>query len=129
MNQSQKFQKTKAHIMDALKYKHPRFESEALDTPKLFKIMYQISSSSIWEWLLFIAGYLYLCLSILDKENYGEKIFLELSILIVFWIDLTMLLYCKKFDNFVKKNKYSSFFYFKFIMIVLMTVDLVLFIC
>lgn len=129
MNQSQKFQKAKAHIMDALKYKHPRFESEALDTPKLFKIMYQISSSSIWEWLLFIAGYLYLCLSILDKENYGEKIFLELSILIVFWIDLTMLLYCKKFDNFVKKNKYSSFFYFKFIMIVLMTVDLVLFIC
>lgn len=129
MNQSQKFQKAKAHIMDALKYKHPRFESEALDTPKLFKIMYQISSSSIWEWLLFIAGYLYLCLSILDKENYGEKIFLELSILIVFWIDLIMLLYCKKFDNFVKKNKYSSFFYFKFIMIALMTVDLVLFIC
>ena len=62
--------------MDALKYKHPRFESEALDTPKLFKAMYQISSSSLWEWLLFIAGYVYLCLSILDKENYGEKIFL-----------------------------------------------------
>ena len=41
---------------------------------------------------------------------------------------MSMLLYCKKFDNFVKKNKYSSFFYFKFIMIVLMTVDLVLFI-
>jgi hypothetical protein len=34
--------------MDALKYKHPRFESEALDTPKLFKVMYQISSSTLW---------------------------------------------------------------------------------
>lgn len=70
MNETQRFEKAKEHIIDALKYKHPRFESESLETPQLFKLLYKVESSAPWEWLLFFCGYVYLFLAIMDAENY-----------------------------------------------------------
>lgn len=48
--------------------------------------------------------------------------------LTLFWVDIIILTYCKQFDNFKKKTKYSGFFYFKVAIIILMTIDLIIFI-
>jgi len=61
---------------------------------------------------------------ILDSESYAAKIVVETLILTIFWADNIFLFYCKTFD----KNKYSSFFIFKVILILLMTIDLIVFI-
>jgi hypothetical protein len=95
-----------------------------LETPLLFKIIYFIQASRLWEWMLFILGYVYMYLIILDSESYVAKIVVETLILTIFWADNIFLLYCKSFD----KTKHSSFFIFKNILILLMTIDLIVFI-
>jgi hypothetical protein len=67
MSEIQKFEKAKAHMMDSIGYKHPRPESEALDTPLLFKVVYKVQSSSVWEWMLFFLGYVFMYLVIMDN--------------------------------------------------------------
>lgn len=46
----------------------------------------------------------------------------------VFWIDTVILMYCKTFDKFQNKSQYSTFFVFKVFMLLLMTIDLIVFI-
>ena len=67
MSEGQKYEKAKAHIIDALNYRHPRYESESLDTAYMFGLLNKIQMSWIWSWILFLAGYVYLCLVVLDS--------------------------------------------------------------
>lgn len=77
--------------------------------------------------MLFVSGWVYLCLAALDNESYNTKVAMETIFLSIFWADTFMLLYCKTFDKFNKVANYSTFFYFKIIIILLMTIDLVIF--
>ena len=129
MNETQRFHKAKAHIYDALNFKHPRFESQSATTPFLFKLAYSFQSSSIWSWLLFLSGYVFICLAAIDSEYYVAKLVSEAVILSLFWMDNIIVLYCKSFDRIKENKRYSSFFYIKFTIIILMTVDLIIFIC
>ena len=115
--------------MDALKYKHPRHESQSLSTPALFKYLYAIQSNSVWEWLLFLSGWIFFCFAAFDSEVYATKVGVQASILIIFWIDTVILLYCKTYDHFTDVNKYSKFFIFKITIFTLMTIDLIVLIC
>jgi hypothetical protein len=47
---------------------------------------------------------------------------------VLFWLDNIMVYYCKSFDNFKRKNKLSKFYYWKVFLILLMTIDLIVFI-
>jgi hypothetical protein len=128
MSETQKFEKAKAHIIDALKYRHPRFESVSLETRTLFHILYVIHSNELWSWLLFIGGYMYLCLIVLDNESYSTKIIFETILLVLFWADTIIYMYIKKFDNFKGQDRFTQSFYFKCAIIFLMTIDLIIFI-
>lgn len=52
---------------------------------------------------------------------------MESIFLCFFWLDTLILLYCKTFDNFNNAANYSRFFYFKMTIILLMTIDLIVF--
>lgn len=78
--------------------------------------------------MLFFCGYLFLCFVVFDNDYYHAKIIIESIMIGLFWVDVLVLRYCKQFDNFVKKTKYSTFFYFKLAIIILMTLDLIWFI-
>jgi hypothetical protein len=75
-----------------------------------------------------LSGWIFICLAALDSGNYATKIGMEATIIFLFWVDTIILLYCKTFDNFQKINHYSSFFLFKIVIILLMTIDLIIFI-
>ena len=40
----------------------------------MFGILYKFQMSQIWNWFLFLAGYVYLCLVVLDSKDYAAKI-------------------------------------------------------
>lgn len=48
MTEMQRFEKAKAHLDDALNYRHPRPETEALDTPVRFRYLYRFHTSGVW---------------------------------------------------------------------------------
>lgn len=67
MAETQRFIKAENHIQDALKYKQPRAESERLDVPITFRILYSLEVSSLWESLLFYLSYTFLYFVIMDN--------------------------------------------------------------
>lgn len=66
-------------------------------------------------------------LVILDNESYKAKISIESTILLLFWID-TVISYYVKQNNSFGKNKHSTILWLKFILLILMTSDLLIFI-
>lgn len=84
--------------------------------------------NSVWSWTLYLSGYIFMCLAAIDSESYAIKIGMESAILLFFWLDVCMQFYLKKFDCLNYKNRYNDFFYFKVCIVVLMTIDLVVFI-
>jgi hypothetical protein len=66
-------------------------------------------------------------LVIMDNERYAAKIAVESTILLLFWVDTAVSYYIKSFDNF-RKSKHSAFFWFRIILLALMTIDLIIFI-
>jgi len=67
-------------------------------------------------------------LVILEGNDYALKIALEGTILAIFFFDTFIDFYCLSFDNFKRKNKYPSIYFWKFGLLVLMVIDLVVFI-
>ena len=127
MDQTQRFQKAKSHIIDALKNKPSRPINYSPHLPASYYILYFVQSSFLWDWLVFILSFVYMYLVILDNESYPQKIAVESSILAIFIIDTLIDFYCKSFDKFKKKKKYPSFYIWKTILISLMVIDLIIF--
>ena len=125
---TQKFDKAKAHLIDALNYKHPRYESQSLDTPRLFRVCYSIHMNKFFEWILFVFGYMFMFMVISDRESYVVKIVIESILLSTFVFDLLINIYCKQMDTFEKTSKYSSLIKAKVILNMLMIIDLIVFI-
>jgi len=128
MDEQQRFQKAKSHIIDALKNKQSRPINYSPHLPALYYILYFVQSSFCWDWLTFLLSFAYMYLVILDNESYTLKIVSESSILLIFLIDTLIDFYCKSFDKYKKKNKYPSFYIWKTILISLMIIDLIIFI-
>lgn len=128
MSESQKYAKAKAHILDALNYRHPRYESESLDTPYVFALLYRFQMSQTWSWFLFLAGYAYLCLVVLDSKDYAAKIATEGTLLFFFFLDTVIQIYLKRHDQVKGESRYSNFFYFRCAILLLMLADLIIFI-
>jgi hypothetical protein len=90
-------------------------------------VAYGLHTSWVWEWLLFLSGYVFMYLVIMDNDQYAAKIAVEGTILLLFWTDTLISYYVNLFDSF-RRNKHSSFFWFKVALLLLMTIDLIIFI-
>lgn len=64
---------------------------------------------------------------VFDEEEYVVKIGIESTILGLFWIETVISYYIKQSNSF-GKNKRSTFQWFKCILLILMTADLIIFI-
>ena len=78
--------------------------------------------------LLYLLSYVFMYTVILDsQETYSTKIAVEGTILVLFWVDVFMRKYVKTFDKFGKRAE-ALFFNIRTILILLMTIDLIIFI-
>jgi hypothetical protein len=93
----------------------------------MFRRLYAFQTHSGWKGLLGILGFIFMYLVILDNESYGLKIGFEGSILSLFWLDTIILYYLKGFDS-RKKTIYSLYNKSKIFILLLMTIDLIVFI-
>ena len=124
----ERYLKAKTHIIDALHNRHPRpvILSPTLTTS--YCVLEYIQSSRVWDWLIFLLSYTFMYLVILEGNDYALKIALEGTILAIFFFDTFIDFYCLSFDNFKRKNKCPSIYFWKFGLLVLMVIDLVVFI-
>jgi hypothetical protein len=127
MTQEQRFEKAKAHVLDSLSYRSPRPDSESLDTPTRFRIVYAIETSSLWQWMLFILSYVFMYFVIADSDDYSLKLGVESTILIIFWVDTFFRKYIKTFDHFGKHAKQVRYFGLRALLLLLLTIDLLIF--
>lgn len=77
---------------------------------------------------MFISSYVYIGTAAIDSEHFRIKLAIELSLLILFWIDTLMQAYCKRFDAYKGENRYSHIYIFKCCIVLLMTADLIIFV-
>ena len=89
-------------------------------------MVYTVSVSSPWHWLLFVLSYTFMYLVILDNNRYALKISLEACILFVFWADTIMLKYINTFDR-LDQPKGIIWVDYRTVLLLLMSVDLFIF--
>ena len=128
MSVQERFQQAKMHILDALHNRETRNICYSKELPYLYYVLYYLQSSSVWNWFMFLLGYAFMYLVILDNQSFALKIALESSILVVFIIDNSIDFYCKSFDILKKKNRYPKFYFWKAFLLHLMIIDLIVFI-
>jgi hypothetical protein len=127
MDTEQRFEKAKAHILDALRNRPPRPMSHSPLLTPAYHLLHFLQSAVVWEWTLFLLSYLYVYLAVLDSDHYVLKLTLESLLLALFLLDTFIDYFLKSFDQFRKKNKYPAFFFWKTLLMVLMAADLVVF--
>lgn len=123
-----RYLKAKTHILDALYNKAPRPIILSPDLPTSYYVLEYVQSSRVWDWVIFFLSYIFMYLVILEGDDFALKISLEGTILSIFFFDTFIDFYCQSFDNFKRKNKYSSIYFWKLGLLILMVIDLIIFI-
>jgi hypothetical protein len=67
MTFEQRYQKAKSHIMDALQNRDARNTANSPELTLLYYMLYELQTSSLWDWLTFLLSYVFLYLVILDN--------------------------------------------------------------
>jgi hypothetical protein len=89
MNEKQRFEKAKQHLEDALAYKTPRPDAFTSELPWIFKVVYGIQTSKLWQSLLFILSYVLMYLvAIHETDQMHIRVGLEIAILVVMGLDI-----------------------------------------
>jgi hypothetical protein len=79
-----------------------------------FRIVYTIQTSLAWQTILLILSYLFMYIILLTakKPQLLQQI-IEFTILFIFWFDIGMEVYHKRYEILRTKSKFQSRFYIK----------------
>ena len=56
----------KWHVHDALRYKGPRFDILNSSEPKFYKTVYQVQTSTLWEFIMGIFSFAYMYMIVFE---------------------------------------------------------------